>query len=179
MFLRRELAECVIGPHPPLRRVILMQEELCYNMATPEKPYWIDAVDREHNKFLKYRSVMEVSRDEIPADAKIMDMTWAMKRKSNGTFGARCNVRGFKQIDGEHYLEDDKAAPIVNDVTIRTILTLMLMASYDAWVIDVNGAFLNGNFSNNEKIYVKNHALRELIHLIMADENGRITKSET
>ena len=64
------------------------------------------------------------------------------------------NARGFEQIDGEHYREDDKAAPVVNDITIRIMLVLMIMAGWFATLLDVRGAFLNGRFENGEVLYM-------------------------
>ena len=37
---------------------------------------------------------------KIPNHAKVISTAWAMKKKSNGTFRARVNVKGFMQIAG-------------------------------------------------------------------------------
>jgi len=44
-----------------------------------------------------------VDRSTLPEDAKIIGSTWVMKKKSNGTYRARMNVRGFKQVEGQHF----------------------------------------------------------------------------
>jgi hypothetical protein len=44
-----------------------------------------------------------VNISKIPKGTKLIDTTWAMKKKSSGTLRGRINVRGFRQIDGEHY----------------------------------------------------------------------------
>jgi hypothetical protein len=78
-----------------------------------------------------------------------------MKRKANGTLGARINARGFGQIDGEHYYEeDDKAAPVVNGITIRIAMHLMVMAAWTAHIMDIHGAFLKGKFKAGEVIFM-------------------------
>ena len=64
------------------------------------------------------------------------------------------NARGFEQIDGLHYNEDNKAAPVVNDVTIRIVLILIVLAAWWAELLDVKGAFLNGRFQHGEKLYM-------------------------
>ena len=89
-----------------------------------------------------------MKKGDIDKDAKVLTTTWAMKKKSSGKFRARMNVRGFEQDNGEHYDEDDKAAPVVNDITIRVALVLMLMAGYYANLLDEIGAFLDGRFEN-------------------------------
>ena len=87
-------------------------------MATPDKPHWEAAVEDEYEKMMQYKVWEEVDAEEVPEDAKILTSTWAMKKKSNGTFRARLNARGFEQVDGEHYREEDKSSLVVNDVTI-------------------------------------------------------------
>ena len=39
-------------------------------------------------------------------DVKVLTTTWAMKKKSNYTFRARMNMKGFEQEDREHYVSD-------------------------------------------------------------------------
>ena len=124
-------------------------------MAGPDRHLWEEAVAEEGHKMLQHGTFLAVPREEVPPDAKIMDTTWAMKKKANGRCRARITLRGFKQIDGIHYFEDDKAAPVINDITVRVMLTFMLMAGYTSYILDIVGAFLHGHFSNNEKIYTK------------------------
>ena len=78
-----------------------------------------------------------------------------MKKKSNGVYRARINARGYEQIDGEHYKEDKKAVPVVNDTTFHVLLMLMLMAGWCAEVLDVKGAFPHGLFEDGEEICMK------------------------
>ena len=73
-----------------------------------------------------------------------MTTTWACKKKANGVFRARLNVRGYEQIPGEHYEPDWTSAPVASDVAIRLMLCLMLMSGMHAHLIDVQGAFLLG-----------------------------------
>jgi hypothetical protein len=89
-------------------------------MATEDADGWDKAVKEEHDRMVD-NTVWEVQTPEqVPQDAMVMTSTWAVKRKANGTLRARVNgAREFEQINGEHYEEDDKAAPVVNDITIR------------------------------------------------------------
>ena len=84
-----------------------------------------------------------------------MTTTWAMKQKSNGVRRARMNMRGYEQEENIHYDPSSTAAPVTNDVTIRMMLTLALMAGWTGHIIDVKGAFLHGEFENGEQIYTK------------------------
>jgi hypothetical protein len=55
-------------------------------------------------------------------------------------------ARGFEQKDGEHFDSTDKSSPVVNDITIKIVLTIILMAGFWAEVMDVKGAFLTAEF---------------------------------
>jgi hypothetical protein len=44
-----------------------------------------------------------VPKKDFPKHSRILYFTWAMKKKSNVTYGARLNTRGSERIDGNHY----------------------------------------------------------------------------
>ena len=75
-----------------------------------------------------------------------------MEHKSNGMRRSRINMRGYEQEENVHYDPSSTAAPVTNDVTIRMMLTLALMAGWIGYIVDVNGAFLHGEFENGEQI---------------------------
>ena len=83
---------------------------------------------------------------DVPAGAKLVTSTWAMKKKANGTYRARLNVREFQQAEGVHYDAADIASPVTNSTSIRIVMVLALMAGWIAKIFDVKGAFLNGEF---------------------------------
>jgi hypothetical protein len=116
-------------------------------MATNETAKWVTTGEEEDNRMVE-NNVLEVKTpEEVPEDATVMTSTWAM-------FRARVNARGFKQINGEPYEEDNKAAPVVNDVTIRIALCIMVMAAWTAHIMDVHGAFLKGKLNAGEVIFM-------------------------
>ena len=112
-------------------------------MKREDKDKWKLAVEEEYERFRKYKVFKPVPINEVPRDATVITTTWAMKKKSNGTYRARLNMRGFEQREGEHYDGASIASPVTNDVTIRCALTLMIAASWAAHVVDVKGAFLH------------------------------------
>ena len=69
-------------------------------------------------------------------------------------------MRGYEQEDGEHYDSASISYPVTNDVSIRVMLTLMLMAQMRAYIVDVKGAFLIGEFDNGEELYCKADFMR-------------------
>jgi hypothetical protein len=78
-----------------------------------------------------------------------------MKKKANGVFRARLNARGYEQVDGVHYDEDAKSAPVVNEATIHIVMNIMAMAGWHAEILDVKGAFLHGEFEKGRKVYME------------------------
>ncbi len=104
---------------------------------------------------MKNRVIEEVNKFELPEGSKVINSTWACKKKSTGTLGGQLNTRGFKQIPGEHYDPLSIASTMTNWMTIHILLTIMLAAGWVALVVDVKGAFLHGQFQYGEEIYMK------------------------
>ena len=123
-------------------------------MASDDKEKWQKAIDEEHDRMVRNKVWKVVPKSDLPQGAKIMTTTWACKKKPNGTYRARLNARGYEQVDGVHFDSSSIAAPVTNDITIRIVLILMLMASWYGELLDVNGAFLMGLFENGERIHL-------------------------
>eukprot|EP01082_Thalassiosira_pseudonana_P000277 g29.t1 g29 contig1:64548-67487(+) len=124
-------------------------------MASDDADEWNDEIGNEHKRFKKFNAVTVVKRKDLPKGAKVCTTTWAMKKKANGTYRGRLNVRGFEQVEGMHFFGDSIAAPVTNPNTIR--FCLVLLACMPLWisrVLDVEGAFLQGQFVNGEVIYI-------------------------
>jgi hypothetical protein len=85
--------------------------------------------------------------DNIPKEAKILTSTWAIKKKPNGVFRARIMARGYEQVKGIHYHEEETAAPAVLEATMNIVLIIMIIAKYTGEVMDAVGAFMNGVFN--------------------------------
>jgi hypothetical protein len=122
-------------------------------MATEDAKQWEQLVDEEHDQMVKHRVWQAILIKDIPQAVKIMTSTWAMKKKANGTFHARLNARGYEQVNAIHYDSHNISAPVTNDVTIRVVLTLMIMAGWTGEILDVKGAFLHGNFEKGKNMY--------------------------
>eukprot|EP00980_Cylindrotheca_fusiformis_P016350 scaffold4869_cov71-Cylindrotheca_fusiformis.AAC.1 len=124
-------------------------------MAGDDKENWQKAVDEEHDRMVKRKVWKAVLKKDVPAAAKILTSTWAMKKKANGTYRARLNARGFEQQDGQHFDKYDIAAPVTSDITIRVVLVIMIIAGWTGELLDIRGAFLHGDFKPGEKLYMK------------------------
>lgn len=79
-----------------------------------------------------------------------------MKKKANGTYRARMNAHGYEQIDGVvNYDKNSKAAPVANEIVIRMMMVLIVMASWWAELWDVQGAFLTGDMDQENDCYLR------------------------
>jgi hypothetical protein len=96
-----------------------------------------------------------VLRKDLPVGMKIIDSIWAMEKKSNCMLRGLMNARRFKQVKGQHYYGRTISSPVTNSATIRIVLTLMIMTSMLAHVVDVKGAFLHGEFEDWKIIHMK------------------------
>jgi hypothetical protein len=123
-------------------------------MELHDKEKWKVAVKEEYEYMMKHDVFQEVPRDEVPEGAKILTSTWDKKKKSNWTFRAIMNTRGFQQIDGEYHDSTSISSPIANKVTLRCMFVLTLMACWMGELLDVKGAFLHGDFESGEMLYI-------------------------
>eukprot|EP00984_Skeletonema_dohrnii_P009430 scaffold3616_cov97-Skeletonema_dohrnii-CCMP3373.AAC.1 len=114
-------------------------------MESEDREEWKKEVKNEKNRFDTYNALTPVKRNEVPNGTKIMTSTWAMKRKSNGKLRGRLNLRGFEQRDGEHFVSTSISSPVTNATTV----------GYLAVIEDVEGAFLQGEFTDGEEIYIE------------------------
>ena len=78
-----------------------------------------------------------------------------MKKKASGTYRARLNARGFEQQEGVHYDPEQISSPVTNDATIRIDLVLMIMADWVSYLCDAHGAFLIGEFEEEEELLME------------------------
>ena len=124
-------------------------------MQSPDRAEWEEEIESEFKWFEKFNVFTVVSYNELPNNAKVMSTTWEMKRKTNGKLCGRLNARGYEELEGKHNYSDSIAAPVTNPNTIRIVWTLLAMIpDWIAVVIDVEGAFLQGKFTNGEQMHI-------------------------
>jgi hypothetical protein len=121
----------------------------------PDGKQWKAEVENEYQQMVKSKVFKNVLKSDLPPESKIIDRVSLMKKKSNGTLLGRIKVRGFKQVEGQHYNGTTISSHDTNSVTIRIVLVLMVMANMIAHVVDVKGAFLHREFEDGEKIHMK------------------------
>ena len=81
-----------------------------------------------------------------------MKHKWVFEIKRNGTFRARLVACGYSQVPGVDF--EEIYSPVVNDVTVRILLIIMLLMNLEVCLVDVETAFLNGVLGRGEEIYM-------------------------
>ena len=124
-------------------------------MTSTDAAEWQVEVDKEHNRMVQHGVWDIVPKASLPPKTKILKSTWAMKPKADGTKRARLTAKGCSQIPGQHYDADNISSPVTNTFSIRIAFTIMLLCGFIGWVVDVNGAFLLGEFKKGDpEIYM-------------------------
>ena len=110
-------------------------------MQRKDKNEWMNSINEEHNRMLKNKVWMVVKKKDVPKNADTIDSTWAMKKNANVQYHARLAALGFKQTYGKSFEYHDISSPVVHDITVCIVLTILLMTGWAAHIVDVNGAF--------------------------------------
>jgi hypothetical protein len=123
----------------------------------PDGEHWKAEVENAYQQILANEMFEVVLKKDLTTGTKVIDSIWAMKNKSSRMLCGQTNARGFKQIKGQHFDGTTISSPVTNTAMIRIVLTLMVsMASMIAHVVDVQEAFLHGQFEYGELIHMKN-----------------------
>jgi hypothetical protein len=59
-------------------------------------------IENEHDRMVKYNVWESVKKRLLPKGTKVIDSTWAYKKKSTGKLCGHLNACGFKQVEGVH-----------------------------------------------------------------------------
>ena len=111
-------------------------------MKSKDREEWKKEVKRKE-RFDKNNVLTAKKRSEIPKGTKVMTSTWAMKKKSNGKYRGRLNLRGFQQRDGEHFVSSSISSPVTNETSVRVAFVMLALCpgGWIAVVEDVEGHF--------------------------------------
>ena len=120
----------------------------------PEWPRWKEAMEEER-RALEAHGTWQLEKP--PAGANIVSCRWVFHAKKDAAgnvyrYRARLVARGFSQIPGVDFF--DTYAPVAKMASIRVILALAARFDLDVHQVDIKSAYLNGDFEENEVIYM-------------------------
>jgi hypothetical protein len=101
----------------------------------PGKNKWEEAVFEEHDRMVRNQVWRAFPKKDVPKHSRIVSSKWAMQNKSNGTYSAILNARGYEQVDGKYYDSSNISSHVTNDATIRIIMVLMIKFKWSAQLV--------------------------------------------
>ena len=120
-----------------------------HDLSLREK--WREAIRKEFRSMNERKVWRKIKRSDVPAGRKLIGSRWVFAIKRDGTFKARLVAKGYTQIPGIDFT--DNFAPVINDVTFRMMIVLMIVKGWQGRIIDVVTAFLNGDLE--EEVYLE------------------------
>jgi len=122
---------------------------------SPDWPEWERAI-REELTTLEEAKTWRL--EAPPADANIVGSKWVFRVKKDAAGHvarrkARLVAQGFSQVEGVDYF--DTYAPVAKLASFRTILALAARLDLELHQIDIKGAYLNGELTNDEVIFMR------------------------
>ena len=131
-----------------------------------QREKWREAIRKEFGDMNRRGVWRKILRSKMPRDRRCVKNKWVFKIKRNGVFRARLVACGYSQIAGVDF--SDNYAPVINDVTWRILMVIMLRENLDGIIIDVETAFLHGDLE--EDIYMEcpeglEHDMDEILQL--------------
>ena len=130
-----------------------MREPKTFNeaMCAEDADEWKGAIGTEYGNIKSKKVWRVIKKSDIKRKCTILGTKWVFKIKGDGRYRARLVVKGYNQIPGVDYTESH--SPVVNDVTIRIVLVMVLIYDWVCESIDVETAFLYGILK--ELVYLK------------------------
>jgi hypothetical protein len=121
----------------------------------PDWPRWEEGI-REELATLQAAGTWELA--DLPAGANLVGSKWVFRAKKDAAgnivrYKARLVAQGYSQVPGVDYF--DTYAPVANLTSIRTVLALAARLNLELHQIDIKGAYLNGELTTDEIIYMR------------------------
>lgn len=121
----------------------------------PDWPEWERAI-HEELKTLEESRTWDVV--DAPSGVNVVGAKWVFRIKRDAAgrivrYKARLVAQGFSQVEGVDYF--DTYAPVAKLASIRTILALAARFDLELHQIDIKGAYLNGELTDEEVIYMR------------------------
>jgi hypothetical protein len=95
---------------------------------------------------------------EMPNGVNVVGSKWVFRAKKDAAgkvvrYKARLVAQGFSQVPGVNYFE--MFAPVARFTSIRTVLAFAAAEDYETGQIDIKSAYLNGELTDDEVIFMK------------------------
>ena len=127
--------------------------EQAWNHQDPfQRRLWQTAINKEFKTMEDHQVWDLIDRQKIPHGRKTIKCRWVFEIKRSGVFRARLVACGYSQIAGVDFTES--FSPVMNDITMRLLLTSEIVNNYISRIVDIERAFLHGVLKENERVYM-------------------------
>ena len=121
----------------------------------PDWPLWEKAIEEELAS-LKAAGMWEIV--DAPKGVNVVGSKWVFRVKKDAAgnvihYKACLVAQGFSQVLGVDYF--DMFTPVAHLASIRTVLAFDAAEGYETGQIDIKAAYLNGELTENEVIFMK------------------------
>ena len=113
---------------------------------------WQDAISKEFKTMHDHKVWNLIDRRQIPTGRKTIKCRWIFEIKRSGVFRARLVACGHSQVAGIDFMES--FSPMMNDVTMRLLITTEIVNKYTSRIVDIERVFLHGVLEENKRIYM-------------------------
>jgi transposase InsO family protein len=118
-------------------------------------PLWEKAI---HEELETLRVAGTWVPEKAPHNANIVGCKWVFKAKKDAAgnvvrYKARLVAQGYSQVPGVDYF--DTYAPVAKLPSVRTVLALANRQDMELHQVDIKGAYLNGDLTDDEVIYMR------------------------
>ena len=121
----------------------------------PDWPLWEKAI---HEELATLRAAGTWEVVDAPVGVNVVGSKWVFRAKKDAAgnvvrYKARLVAQGFSQVPGVDYF--DTFAPVARLASIRTVLAFAAAEDYETGQIDIKAAYLNGELTEDERIFMK------------------------
>ena len=141
----------LVGGTDDSKKIPLTFNEAWNHDDIVEREQWREAIRKEFSDMIKRKVWRKCKKSNVPENRRLIANKWVFRIKNDGSHRARLCAIGYTQIAGIDH--QDNFAPVLNDVTFRLILTLLIEKQWEADIVDVETAFLYGDLE--EEIYME------------------------
>ena len=111
---------------------------------------WLDSINDENSSISQHNVFIEV--DSLPHGQIPLKAKYVFTVKDNGRKKSRLVIKGYSQVKGVNY--EKTYAPVIGKTTLRFLFSLAATLDLEIFQLDVKTAFLHGELSAQEEIYM-------------------------
>src|ERR1700678_1194625 len=122
------------------------------------RPDWLLWEKTIHEELAVLKAAGTWELVDSPTGANIVGSKWVFRTKKDAAgnvvrYKARLVAQGFSQVPGVDYF--DTFAPVARLASIRAVLAFAAAEDYETGQIDIKGAYLNGELTNDDVIFMR------------------------